>query len=31
MINTGEYFDMCFVANWMLDYTNMQEKMYFLI
>lgn len=22
MINTGEYFDMCFAANWMLDYTN---------
>lgn len=26
MINTGEYFDMCFVANWMLDYTNNARK-----
>ena len=26
MVNTGEYFDMCFVANWMLDYTNNARK-----
>ena len=26
MINTGEYFDMCFVATWMLDYVNNARK-----